>query len=141
MAESAGLSAASTLAGSEHCSKWIKNPKRGQFMSLIYSMGPSARARDANREFMINDQLVLQIVGTFALFLSKCEGVSQCLLYHEKLYPIGYRRKKIILQKLLNDDAELQDRKLQESQPGSDEIDEIKMMQEKHQNGSAVPDK
>ena len=110
-------------------------------MSLIYSMGPSAPIRDANREFMINDQLVLQVVGTFALFLSKCEGVSQCLLYHEKLYPIGYRRKKIILQKLLNDDAELQDRKLQGSQPGSDEIDEIKMMQEKHQNGSEQLDK
>ena len=110
-------------------------------MSLIYSASPSARTRDINRELMINDQLVLQVVGTFALFLSKCEGVSQCLLYHEKLYPIGYRRKKIISQKLLNDDTELQDAELKDSREGTDEIDEIKMMQEKHQNDSEQLDK
>jgi len=90
---------------------------------------------------MINDQLVLQVVGTFALFLSKCEGVSQCLLYHEKLYPIGYGRKKLISQKLLNDDTELQDAELKDSREGTDEIDEIKMMQEKHQNDSEQLDK
>ena len=52
---------------------------------------------------VINDQLVLQLVGTLTLFLSKCNSVSQSLLYYEQLYPIGYRRKKMTLQKLLED--------------------------------------
>jgi hypothetical protein len=55
------------------------------------------------QKHIINDQLVLQLVGTLTLFLSKCNSVSQSLLYHEQLYPIGYRRKKMTLQKLLED--------------------------------------
>jgi hypothetical protein len=46
---------------------------------------------------IINDQLVIQLLGTLSLLLSKCEGISQSLLYHLQLYPIGYRRKNIIL--------------------------------------------
>jgi len=35
--------------------------------------------------------------------LTKTEGISQSLLYHLELYPIGFQRKNIIMRKLLVD--------------------------------------
>lgn len=97
---------AEVLKQSEFTGTLIRNEKRKAFMNLICSLDPAGN--------IINDQLVLQLVGTFALFVSKCEGVSQCLLYNEQVYPIGYRRKKIILQKLLNDDGQSHDQEAAE---------------------------
>lgn len=71
------------------------NPRRQAFLNLICARSPT---------FQVNDQLILQLVGTLALILSKFQGVPQSFLYHAQLYPIGFRRKKILLQKLLDDD-------------------------------------
>lgn len=40
------------------------------------------------------------------MFLCKGQGLSQSLLFHEKLYPIGLKKKKLLLDKLLRDDNE-----------------------------------
>ena len=59
----------------------MKNAKREAFLCQINS-----------HPHIVNDQLVLQLVGTLAVYLSKCEGVSQALLSHEQVYPIGCGR-------------------------------------------------
>ena len=56
------------------------------------------------QQFIINDQLSLQATGTLLLFLCKDSGLSQSLLFLEKLYPIGLQKKKLLLDKLLRDD-------------------------------------
>mmetsp|Transcript_5880 Transcript_5880/g.9519 ORF Transcript_5880/g.9519 Transcript_5880/m.9519 type:complete len:115 (+) Transcript_5880:2468-2812(+) len=61
--------------------KQIANKSREQVMSLLCST-MTVPTRNFNRQ-LINDQLVLQTIGTLALLLTKCRNVSQSLLFHE----------------------------------------------------------
>lgn len=73
---------------------------------------PQSKAIGAS---ILNDQMALQSAGTLLMMLCKSKGVSQALLFHEKLYPMGLGKKQLLLDKLLKEDQDEQDREQEEA--------------------------
>ena len=64
-------------------------------------------ANDLKKQFMTfllakDDNLLLQTSGCLLTLVTQSK-VSQALLYHSKMFPIGVNRKSILLQSLMED--------------------------------------